>query len=75
MGMLWLSACMEVIMVSMLNSFGKVIDPLFDQNDWDVLKNQIDKSKIGLFNLILYVPVNNFSVMSGQVFLTGLNQN
>ena len=62
-------------MVSMLNSFGKVIDPLFDQNDWDVLKNQIDKSKIGLFNLILYVPVNNFSVMSGQVFLTGLNQN
>ena len=62
-------------MESMLNSFGKVIDPLFDQNDRDVLKNQIDKSMIGLFNLILYVPVNNFSVMSGRVFLTGLNQN
>ena len=62
-------------MESMLNSFGKVIDPLFDQNDQDVLKNQIDKSMIGLFNLILYVPVNNFSVMSGRVLLTGLNQN
>ena len=62
-------------MESMLNSFGKVIDPLFDQNDRDVLKNQIDKSMIGLFNLILYVPVNIFSVMSGRVFLTGLNQN
>ena len=62
-------------MESILNSLGKVLDPLFEQNDWDVLKNQIDESMICLCDLILYVPVNNFSVMSGRVFLTGLNQN
>ena len=46
--------------------------------DWDV-KHQLEQTNIlyiymhvcliCLFNLILYVPVNNFSVMSGRFFL------
>ena len=31
-------------------------------------------SAVHIVDLIPYVPVNNFSVMSGRVFLHGLNQ-
>ena len=33
------------------------------------LKRPLDKNIFVLFDLILYVPVNNFSVMVGRVFL------
>ena len=32
-------------------------------------KENADSGLFDLFELILYVPVNNFSVMSGRVFL------
>ena len=35
----------------------------------DLAKSPSDYTQFVLFVLILYIPVNNFSVMSGQIFL------
>ena len=50
--------------LNMYCNYGNIID-----QNLHVVSHNIYLLLLGLFDLILYVPVNNCSVMSGRVFL------